>query len=97
MITAWLKKCWRIPKNKYTYSADGEKFNFNSIKNLNIIASNSKTTKVELKNFLKKNFGTQMQDMNKTNARDQNRKKDFMLGVYRNISTLFGLLFKSND
>ena len=38
-----------------------------------------------------------MQDMNKTNARDQNRKKDFMLGVYRNISTLFGPLFKSND
>ena len=41
-------------KNKYTYSADGKQFNFNSIKNLFIIASNPKTAKAEVKYFLKK-------------------------------------------
>ena len=43
-------------KNKYTYSADGKQFNFNSIKNLFIIASNPRTTKDEVKIFLKKNY-----------------------------------------
>ena len=38
-----------------------------------------------------------MQEINKTNARGQNKQKHFMLGVSKNISTLFGSLFKSND
>ena len=38
-----------------------------------------------------------MQEINKTNARDQNKEKNFMLGFYKKISTLFGPLFKPHD
>ena len=38
-----------------------------------------------------------MQEINKTNARDQNKEKNFMLGFYKKISTLFGPLFKLHD
>ena len=71
--------------------------NFNSIKNLFIIASNPKTTKDEVKSFLKNTIGTEMQEINKTNARGQNKEKNFMLGVYETISTLFRPLSKPDD
>ena len=98
MIIPTLKKMLTITKkNKYTYSADGKQFNFNSIKNLFIIASNPRTTKDEVKIFLKKTIATEMQKINKTNCRGQNKEKYFMLDVYKNISTLFGPLVKLND
>ena len=86
-----------MQKNKYTYSVDGKQLNFNSIKNLFIIASNPKTTKDEVKSFLKNTIGTEMQEINKTNARGQNKEKNFMLGVYETISTLFRPLSKPDD
>ena len=44
-------------KKTSIHSADGKQFNFSSIKNLFIIANNSKTTKDEVKYFLKKLLG----------------------------------------
>ena len=38
-----------------------------------------------------------MQAINETNTRGQNKEKNFMLGVFENISTFFGHLFKPND
>ena len=38
-----------------------------------------------------------MQEINKTNARIQNKEKYFMLGVYKNISTLFGPLLELDN
>ena len=46
MIIPSFKKMLTITKkNKYTYNADGKQLNFNSIKNLFIIASNPRITK----------------------------------------------------
>ena len=46
MIIPSFKKMLTITKkNKYTYNADGKQFNFNSIKNLFIIANNPRTRK----------------------------------------------------
>ena len=47
--------------------------------------------------FLKKTIGMEMQAINETNTRGQNKEKNFMLGVFENISTFFGHLFKPND
>ena len=99
MIIPSFKKMLTITKkNKYTYNADGKQFNFNSIKNLFIIASNPRTRKDQINIFFeKKTIGTEMQKINKTNPRGQNKEKYFMLDIYKNISTLFGPLVKLND
>ena len=39
----------------------------------------------------------EMQAINETNTRGQNKEKNFMLGVYEKISTFFGHLFQPND
>ena len=46
---------------------------------------------------MKKTIGTEIQEINKTNARGQNKEKNFILGFYKNITTLFGPLFKPHD
>ena len=38
-----------------------------------------------------------MQAINETNTRGQNKEKNLMLDVYKNISTFSGHLFKPND
>ena len=38
-----------------------------------------------------------MQAINETNTRGQSKETNFMLGVYENIFTFFGHLFKPND
>ena len=54
--------------------------------------------KMKLNVFWKKLYiATEMQEINKTNARGQNKEKNFMLGFYKKISTLFGPLFKPHD
>ena len=46
---------------------------------------------------MKNTIGTEIQEINKTNARGQNKEKNFMLGVYETISTLFRPLSKPDD
>ena len=52
-----------------------------------------KIKKMRLNFFLKKTIGMEMQAINETNTRGQNKEKNFMLGVYEKISTFLAIYF----